>query len=107
MGEIPSDLKEVLVGFRRRLEQSLRVDHLLLFGSRASGSWGKWSDVDLLIVSPSFEGKDLVERSRLVRPFWPHGIPVDILPYTPKEFDVLAKEITLVRTAVAEGVEVS
>ena len=106
MGQVSSDLKEPLEVFRRNVRRRIRVEAVWLFGSRARGDARPDSDVDLIVVSPDFRGLDLVERSRLIRPCWEADISVDILPYTPEEFDRLRQGITLVRTAVTEGVEV-
>lgn len=107
MGQVPSGLKPILKGFCERLGRVIRVDVLVLFGSQAQGEFHPERDVDLLVVSPDFEGRDLVERYGLVRPQWTADLPVDILPYTPAEFASLRREITLVRVAMKEGAVIS
>jgi len=43
--------------------QGIAVDRAVVFGSQASGRAGKWSDIDLLVVSPQFD--DMRDRSQI------------------------------------------
>jgi len=43
--------------FKKRLSKNLPLKKLILFGSRATGKTHKWSDFDILIVSPEFKEK--------------------------------------------------
>lgn len=73
---------------------ALRV---ILFGSRARGEQTDWSDADLLVVMPSdlpFVER-LAELYRVLCPF-----EVDILAYTPEEFE---EGNPVIRSALAEG----
>ena len=79
--------------------------HVLLFGSRAKGNALKESDFDLLVVSKSFEGIPFIQRtahllSNLKVPF-----PIEVLCYTPEEYERKRKEIGIVRIASQEGVD--
>lgn len=67
------------------------VDAIYLFGSYARGEARSFSDIDLIVVSPSFVAKSVLRRYALV------GTaigaltdqlmePIDVLPLTPKEF---------------------
>ena len=38
-------------------EQGIPVRYGVIFGSRASGYSREWSDIDLVVVSPRFDGK--------------------------------------------------
>jgi predicted nucleotidyltransferase len=38
-------------------QQGLSVQFGVIFGSQVTGKSGKWSDIDLLVVSPRFDGK--------------------------------------------------
>lgn len=42
-------------------EQGIPVSFGVLFGSYAKGKVHKWSDVDLLVVSPKYDGKRTTE----------------------------------------------
>ncbi len=44
--------------YRLRLEeQGIPIDFIILFGSQATGNTDEQSDIDLLIVSPLFDGQ--------------------------------------------------
>ncbi len=46
--------------------QNVDVDSVILFGSYANGKQTKDSDLDLIVVSPSFRGKDIFEKTDLI-----------------------------------------
>lgn len=106
MGPSPTLLKEI-AGFRRRLSAALgSVETVVLFGSQARGTPGSDSDVDVIVVSRAFEGMRPLDRAVIARRSWQLPHPVDILCYTPAQFDRLKKEISIVSTALEEGVEI-
>jgi predicted nucleotidyltransferase len=102
---------EVAARFLRRvweeLERRYAPQHVILFGSRATGRARPDSDLDLILVSPRFMGQRLAERSRdfllEFRPYQ-HGISADVLCYTPEEFAEMSTGIGMVAEAVKEGV---
>ena len=38
-------------------QQGIPVEYGVVYGSQATGRAGDWSDIDLLVVSPRFDGK--------------------------------------------------
>ena len=80
---------------------------MILFGSYATGKYTKDSDVDLLIISPDFNEKRFTKRSIGFYKFWNLDLPVDYICYTPTEFENLKKRISLVSTALKEGIVIS
>jgi predicted nucleotidyltransferase len=42
-------------------QQGIPVSYGVLYGSYATGKAHKWSDIDLLVVSPKFDGKRTTE----------------------------------------------
>ncbi len=91
--------------FKQVLSKEKRVDKMFLFGSRATGKAKKNSDVDLMIVSPSFKG---IKYGRAIglRRYWKLPYPVDFLCYTPEEFEEKSEKITIVREALKTGIEI-
>ena len=79
---------------------------MLFFGSLARGGGNKYSDVDLIIVSPQFRGREFRGRQRGVYKYWDLKLPFQFLCYTPEEFNRVKKQATIVREAVKEGIEV-
>ena len=49
-----------------RLEKGLRVEVVVLYGSHANGKPSEWSDIDVAVVSPDFEGLPLWRRQELI-----------------------------------------
>lgn len=99
--------EETLVEVKRFLEALGRdwpLERAILFGSRARGDHLRYSDVDLLLVSDAFEGIAFPDRPSKLYQHWEGGLPLEILCYTPTEFDKKRRMIGLVRDAVEEGI---
>lgn len=106
MGE-EDDLIDELRRFRDRLEDAIgEVHHLVLFGSRAEGETRAWSDVDLIVVSPAFEGLPHIDRAAEARRHWQVHVPMDLVCYTPEEFEALQGQASLVEAALRDGREI-
>jgi predicted nucleotidyltransferase len=85
------------------LIQALSPRRIILFGSRARGEAGPDSDFDLMLVVDT----DLppADRAFIANKAVRHlGVPVDIIVYTPEEFDRLASwPSSIVAAAISEG----
>ena len=69
-----------------KIVQSYKPMKIILFGSYALGNPGKDSDVDLLIIKETTQPR--WKRGREInRLFNPYPFPMDILVYTPDEFN--------------------
>jgi len=97
-------IKDNLKMFKKEVNEEIPIKEMILFGSRAEGKVGKDSDIDLIIVSDEFEGLDFFQRGAKMYGYWKLDYPVDFLCYTGKEFEKLAKKITIVREAVRKGI---
>ena len=98
--------KTRLISELREFKNLNKIDQMYLFGSRAYGKPNRWSDVDILLVSRRFRGKGVLERSPPLRLKLDIPYPVDMLCYTPEEFNKLKRQITIVREAVREGIKI-
>ncbi len=96
----------LLKEFKKRVSKKLPLEKMILFGSRAHGKPGRWSDFDIILVSKKFRNKDTLKRGIGLYEYWNYDYPVDFLCYTPEEFKKLKNRATLVATAVEEGVEI-
>ena len=76
-----NDIVQIMV---QRIVEHFRPLRIVLFGSRARGEAGKWSDVDLLVVLP--EGTDKRKAAVMIRRVL-GDLPVckDIIVTTPDE----------------------
>jgi len=77
-------------------------DKIILFGSYCTGQVGEWSDLDLVIVKKT--KTPFLDRTRQVLELLKPQVGVDVLVYTPAEFEQLSQERPFVRREiVAKG----
>jgi predicted nucleotidyltransferase len=97
-------LEQAVPEIVRRLRAALAPERIYLFGSCASGTPGKDSDVDILVVvSESRLGfyQRATEASRALDDV---DVPIDVLVYTREEFDRQASlSVSLERTVLNKG----
>lgn len=92
--------------FIKKLRKVLNIDLAILFGSRARGDYLEDSDYDVLIVSRDFKGK-IVERLSGLYDYWDYfPLDIEVLCYTPEEFEKMKGRIGIVQEALKEGVEI-
>lgn len=60
-------------------------ERIILFGSAVGGNIHEDSDADLAVIKKT--NKNFYDRIGEVSGLVPHGIPLDILVYTPEEFE--------------------
>ena len=99
-------IREKLRSFKYKVEREIPIDNMILFGSRVKGKKGKDIDIDLIIVSKKFKKLDFFQRGAKMYDYWDLRYPVDFLCYTPEEFNKLKKQITIVKEAVENGIEI-
>ena len=98
--QIPSSVKEALKDFLVKAKQVLGDVEVYLFGSYARGTWLHNSDIDLIVVSPKFKNLDIGKRHVLVRPLISNKVSVELLLYTPEEFEKAKKKSIVVQDAM-------
>ncbi len=103
-----AELEAITNAIKKKLEDA----KIILFGSRARGNYLKNSDIDLIIVSKYFRGKHFTERASLILKILleenielKHNI--ELLCYTPEEFEKKKKEIGIVKEALSHGIELT
>lgn len=93
---------------RLLIERNVTPAKMILFGSRVKGNTNKDSDIDIIVLSKSFEGKDVFERIKMVKGLHRELVkewmfPVDIMYYSLSEWN---KGTSLIlRMVREEGVE--
>ena len=97
---------ELLNQYLKKVNKKFKIEQAILFGSRARDDWVLNSDVDLILISKDF--KDIPFRKRMseVIGYWDEYIDLEVICYTPEEFDKLKNQITIVKKAVKEGIEI-
>jgi predicted nucleotidyltransferase len=73
-------------------KHGINDNHIALFGSFLNGNTHVDSDIDIIIISKSFEGKNMFERVKMtIKPELEARrkfvVPMDILLKTPEEYE--------------------
>jgi len=79
---------KILSDFRRALEEGgTHVDKLILFGSHANGTAREWSDIDVVVISKDFQGRDFWGRIDLLSDaIYKVFQPIEAVAFTPEEW---------------------
>ncbi|HAX98282.1 MAG TPA: hypothetical protein DCY12_05200 [Candidatus Atribacteria bacterium] len=91
-------LNRELKRYIRLLTKHGSPEKLILFGTLARGELHEWSDIDLVVV----EETDLpfYQRLRKIRELIQPQVGLDIVVYTPEEFDQLQANSTFFREEI-------
>lgn len=75
--------------FRKALEaKGLRINKLILFGSYAAGTYREGSDIDIVVISEDFTGKDYWERIDILSDaIYEVFEPIEAIALTPEEWE--------------------
>jgi len=73
-------------------DKGINISKIILFGSYANGTPDHESDIDLVIISNDFDGKNIFERASLTKEaeiltIKKFLVPLDILTLSNKEFE--------------------
>jgi len=98
----------IINAFAKRIKKKISPCKIILFGSRASGTFKKDSDYDFLLISPQFKQYEWEERSAQIYHL-KRGIPaaMDIICLTPEEFQKKKSEIGVIQEIARHGLTVS
>jgi predicted nucleotidyltransferase len=77
------------------------VEKVILFGSLARGDVGSYSDIDLIVVEKT-ERRFLDRLDGVYSAVLPR-LGLDLLVYTPEEFEAMSRSISFVKKALSEG----
>lgn len=99
----------ILDNYLALIRKEFAPAELWVWGSRVYGNPSEYSDVDMILVSPRFVDMGFYERRKLFRRIIgldrdPNAEVVDILCYTPEEFEKKSNSPTIVREAVEKGI---
>lgn len=78
------NIKNVLKAYREKLEETIKVNQMILFGSYARGTQRDYSDIDVAVISDNFQGnsQDYLILDRAARAVTPL---IEAFPYTTQE----------------------
>jgi len=97
MAQIPDNISSIIELFLEELEKNhINIEQAVLFGSYAQGTHTSWSDIDIALVSPDFEGDRFKDRDKIRRIKLKISSDLEPIPYPPNEFtaaDPFVKQI--------------
>jgi len=88
MAAISPEIESIIRRFISLLQKERRVSKIFLYGSYAKGIAGKWSDIDLAVISPDFSDDLFEERIRLMELGLRIDDRIEPSPFRPKDFDM-------------------
>jgi predicted nucleotidyltransferase len=104
MAAVTDEAIEVVERFLQIVKTSgIKIDRAILFGSYANGSAGKWSDIDIALVSQDFSGISFYDNKKLIPFLLKIDSRIEVHPFRPEDFNednLFAKEI------IKNGVEI-
>jgi predicted nucleotidyltransferase len=76
-------------------------EKIILFGSLTGEDWDEFSDIDVIVVY--YSDKPFMSRLKELYMSWNIPKAVDIIAYTPSEFDEMTNTNFFIQKAVSEG----
>jgi predicted nucleotidyltransferase len=92
--------------FKESIRKKFGVEKVIVFGSAARGDMDENSDIDIILVSRKFSRVSFFKRHLGIREMWTLDYPVDMLCYSPEEFQKERKKVSIVSEALREGIEI-
>jgi hypothetical protein len=81
--------------------------HAIAFGSRVRGEALATSDLDLILVSPHYASVPFLRRAAVTLELLDYPGGLELLCYTPDEFEEKRHELGIIRAALEEGMTLS
>lgn len=81
----------------------LHIERAIVFGSYAKGKAGKWSDIDIALVSKDFTGVRFYDRKKINRCLIKIDSKIEIHPFRPEDF---TSDNFFVEQIIKEGIDI-
>ena len=101
-----AEIREGVINFVKKIDR-WKIEKVVIFGSRVRDNYIKESDLDLILISKDFEGIKFTDRIGMIYSFydlWDADFPLEIICYTPSEFEKKSAQIGIVKDAVESGI---
>ena len=85
--------------------KKINAERVVFFGSRAKGNFHNDSDFDLIIVSKKFKNLKQSKRVLISYKLWENDFALELLCYTPEEFEERKNGLNIVSEALKTGIE--
>ena len=107
VGDRPLAREELIEEIRAFLRRA-GIRDAILYGSYARGDARAFSDADLIVISPRFEGVRFLERLPPLYDEWQVLRPyLEVLAYTPEEFERARHGLGIEGIAAREGIRIT
>ncbi len=93
--------------FALRIKKAYAPQKVILFGSRARMDHFNSSDFDFIVVSKKFANVPFVLRAAGLYDYWDEDVDLEVICYTPEEFERKKRQIGIAHQAVKEGIEIA
>jgi uncharacterized protein len=104
MALISNEIIESVKKFLSMVSNSgLSIERVIIFGSYAKGKAGKWSDIDVALVSKDFTGVRFYDRKRLNRYLVKTDSRIEPHPFTTEDF---SRDNLFVDQILKDGIEI-
>ncbi len=88
MAKIPDKVNNIITKYLLALNNNnINVNKAILFGSFARGNYNTESDIDVAIVSDSFEGNRIKDRSKIRAITLSISSNIEVIPLSLKDFN--------------------
>lgn len=106
MAEGQKWVENLIKKYVRRLSKVIKMEKVIIFGSRARGDFMEDSDIDLIIISKDFKGKSYLERAGLLHDTWreinPTRLKLEAIGYTEEEYEEAKKSSPFIRSLIRD-----
>lgn len=104
MAAVTDEAIEVVERFLQIVKTAgVKIDRAILFGSYAKGSAGKWSDIDIAIVSQDFSGTSFYDNKMLIPFLLKVDFRIEVHTFRPEDFN---EDNLFVKEIIKNGVEI-
>ncbi len=97
---------KIIKNYFKKLKK-INAERVIFFGSRAKGNFHNDSDFDLIVVSKKFENLKQGNRVLLSYRLWKNDFALELLCYTPEEFEERKNGLNIVSEALKTGIEIN
>ena len=89
MDKIPYRVKKIINKYIDALNKNnIKIEQAILYGSYANGSYNKYSDIDIALVSESFEGIRFLDRNKIMKISLQISKDIEPMPFSPEKFTI-------------------
>ncbi len=104
MATIPDKIKNIILKCLEELKKNnIPIKDVYLFGSYAKGNYTKYSDIDLLIISPIFKGDRIEDRKKIRKYILKVSSLLEVIPCSENE---LKEKNPFIKEILKNGIKI-